>query len=308
MPRAADSGTRARAGKRRALPVRIDRATRRLFALAVTIALCCPAAGAADDEQTQRPTSGPDAPIDFGPRTSWFAVRGTDPGAVAHALGLAQLTPANWASGLAAATPRPNPAMAEPMVFFSPPVDGWVLVVSSGLPYPDHRAARTENDAENDRRFDHLFTALAVKFSEVQYFGSYRAVGFCAWARARRAGIERIFSYADGEVLANVGTRSLEERALKFPDIGGLALDAARDALLDLAARRDRREEQLLADGLDRTATDQALRDEGRAPLPGEDDVLELAGAWSVNPAALEARALAPGTGFTARLPPQMRQ
>jgi hypothetical protein len=283
---------------------------RAIRACTLALVLAGGAAAAMDGEPAPASARAPDAPSSFGYKTSWFAVRSRDPGAIARALGLSEMVATNWTSGLAVATARPGsvPAEAEAAVFISPPVDGWVFVVGSSLPYPDHKASRTESEAETDRRFDHLFTALAARFPEVQFFGSYRVVGFSAWARARQARIERIFSFADGEVLANMGVQSIEEQALKFPDLTGLSVEAARDALLAYGARRDRHEEQLLADGLDRRAADQALREEGRAPIPDEEDVLDLAGAWSVNPSLLEGRALAPGTGFTARLPPEMRQ
>jgi hypothetical protein len=286
--------------------VTTERIGAQLRALLLACVLGCPITAAA---QADAPSAdAPDRPQAFGPRTSWFTVRGRDPATVARALGLSGLTPASWASGLAAATARPGPAPAEATVFLSPPVDGWIFVVSSSLPYPDHRPARSDAEAEIDRRFDHVFTALAVRFPDVQFFGSYRVVGFSAWARARGARIERIFAYAGGEVLANVGEQTGEERALRFPDIGGMTIEAAREALNTRLAQRERREEQLLADGLDRAAVEQALRDEGRAPIPGEDDTLALAGAWSINPATLEARDLAPASGYTALLPPDLRQ
>jgi len=267
--------------------------------------LCC-APGAAADRADD--AGGADPPLAFGHGTSWFAVRSGEPAAVARALGLADTAPAGWAAGLAVATPRPGTGGAEAWVYLSPPVDGWVFVVGSSLPYPDHRPLRSGAEAQTDMRFDHLFTALAVKFADVQFFGSYRAVGFGAWARARGMRIERIFSYAEGEVLANVGAQSAEERALKFPDLGGLPVDAANETLLAYATQRANREEQLLADGLDRRTAELALRDGGRAAAPDEADVLDLASAWSVDPASLEGRAPVPGTGLIARLPPDLRQ
>jgi hypothetical protein len=291
-------------------PHRTNPAISRLILLVTPLLMLACGAPAAGMDTDPHPAGamGPDAPLSFGYKTNWFAVRSQDPAAVARALGLSELVVVNWANGLAAATVRPGATQAEPSVFISPPVDDWVFVVGSSLPYPDHKPTRTDDEAQTDRRFDHLFTALAVKFPEVQFFGSYRTVGFNAWARARHARIERIFSYADGEVLANVGDQSTEERALKFPDLSGMSIETARDALLAGAVRRDRREEQLLADGLDRKATDEALREDGRAPIPDEEDTLDLAGAWSVNPSLLEGRALPPGTGFSARLPMEMRQ
>jgi len=45
----------------------------------------------------------PDRPEDFGFKISWFAAKATDPAGVLDALQFKEATPANWASGLAAA-------------------------------------------------------------------------------------------------------------------------------------------------------------------------------------------------------------
>jgi hypothetical protein len=280
---------------------------RAAFLLLGALPLASPAATPAASDDPQAAASGADAPLSFGPRTSWFAVKSRDPQAVASALGLTALVARNWATGLAAATARAGSA-GEPSVFLASPIDGWILVVSSSLPYPDHRPRRSEAEARIDQRFDDAFTALAARFDEVQFFASNRVQGFSAWARARHARIERIFAYADGEVLANVGRQSIEEAALRFPDITGLGLDAARNALLAAAALRERDEEQRLADGPDRRPADAALHAHGSAPIPDEDEVFTLAGAWSVNPFILEGRGLPAGTGLGAVLPAELRQ
>jgi hypothetical protein len=76
----------------------------------------------------------PDGPAGFGFKISWFAVKATDPAAVVNAFEFKEATPANWASGLAAA--YGDGQSRECWAFASPPLSGWVLVVSSSLPYP----------------------------------------------------------------------------------------------------------------------------------------------------------------------------
>jgi hypothetical protein len=71
----------------------------------------------------------PDFPGEFGFKISWFAVKASDPVSVLEALAFGHPTPANWASGLAAAYGRSQDSEAS--VFVSPPISGWVL--GSGL-------------------------------------------------------------------------------------------------------------------------------------------------------------------------------
>lgn len=121
----------------------------------------------------------PDEPGPFGYKVSWFAVKATDPAAVLNALEIGQATPANWATGLAAACP--DAVGDERWVFVSPPVGSWVLVVGTFLPYPT-----TETHHDIGARFDLLFSRLMKRFDDVQFFGSHRVVGFVTWARAER--------------------------------------------------------------------------------------------------------------------------
>jgi hypothetical protein len=150
----------------------------------------------------------PDKPQPFGFKISWFAVKASDTASVLDALEFGEATPANWASGIAAAYSF-GASRSDPWVFASPPVKGWVLIVGFWLPYP----ASIEPQLEFGRKFDVLFFRLIKQFEDVQFFGSYRVVGFAAWARALKGKPVRTFAYADGEVFANVGEQTPEERS-----------------------------------------------------------------------------------------------
>src|SRR5579872_6833851 len=86
-----------------------------------------------DEEAMPSFDQTPDAPKPFGFKVSWFAVQATDPASVLDALEFGEATPANWASGIAAAY-WDGPSN-DRWVFVSPAVGGWVLVVGSYLPY-----------------------------------------------------------------------------------------------------------------------------------------------------------------------------
>jgi len=127
----------------------------------------------------------PDKPQSFGYKVSWFAVKAAGPGPVLDSLQCGEGTPANWASGLAVAAEGGS----EAWVFVSPPVSGWVLIVGRWLPHP----AVIGSERQIGRKFDILFSRLMQRFDEVQFFGSYRVVGFVAWARALMGKPMRIF-------------------------------------------------------------------------------------------------------------------
>ena len=95
----------------------------------------------------------------------------------------------------------------------APPVSGWVLVVSSSLPYHT-----IETHYDIGKRFDVLFSRLMQRFDDVQFFGSHRGVGFVTWARALNGKPMRIFAFGEADVVANVGEQTPEETKLTFLD------------------------------------------------------------------------------------------
>lgn len=248
----------------------------------------------------------PDSPEGFGYKTSWFAVRTGEPKRVAQTLGLTDLVRANWASGIAAAYSSNKKPDGEEYVFISPPAEGWVLVVGWAMPYPDRRLQG--RNADIDSRFNAMFGALVKRFDEVQFFGSHRVVGFEAWARARGGRTERIFCYADGEVYENLGPQSLVEKQLKFPNLSGLTPEAATSAIFSIARKSDAEEQHLTASGLSLNEAKRKISERQRDPIPAEDDVMAIAGHWSIDPTRIEALKLRPGVGYVAVLPSRMKQ
>ena len=233
----------------------IDRLARHLTRrAALLLGAALPAIAAATPAQPDAAAT-PDTAQDFGYKILWFAVRAPDPQTVAAALQATATKPANWATGLAAAYAalKSKPATA----FISPAVDGWVFIASTALPYP---AIEGESAKTTGRKFEQLVQRLTSNFAEVQFFGSYRVINFVAWARYVAGQPTRVFAMAD-EVLVNIGTQTAEEARLGFTDISGLNAQAASARLFSEGGR-----------------------------LPDEDDVLQLATAWSLDPSRLSER------------------
>ena len=183
----------------------------------------------------------PDRPEDFGFKISWFAAKATDPAGVLDALQFKEATPANWASGLAAAY-WDGPSR-EFWAFVSPPVSGWVLVASSSLPYPTN-----ETHHDIGRRFDVLFSRLMQRFDDVQFFGSHRVADFVSWAHALDGKPVRVFGFAD-EVMANFGEQTPEEAKLGFVNLSGLSPSDALDEIFRIAGNRTQSRRRLSQPG-----------------------------------------------------------
>ena len=178
--------------------------------------------------------SAPDAPVPFGRRDSWLAVRCEDPERVLAALAPGSRTAANWAAGGAACKGE------DDRYFVSPCLDGFVLVKGDLPPG--------------------CLKALAPHFPEVQEFFCYQAAGCCHWAKYADGQCVREYQCIDGDVQLDRGDWTPEELALGF-------------------ARFPRRGQAEVQD------------------LPGEEDVLDLAAAWGVDP-RFEKKTYPPATGW----------
>ena len=125
----------------------------------------------------------------------WLVIKSRSLLAVQSALGLHNVKPCRWAEGLA----------AEARLFISPPVDGWVLAVGSGIPDP------TE-DADACFRF---VTEISRKLGQVQLFKASRLLNHHAWVQARSGKIVRAYAWA-GRTVWQQGLRTAAEKELKL--------------------------------------------------------------------------------------------
>jgi hypothetical protein len=239
----------------------------------------------------------PDKPQGFGFKVLWFALKAFGPAAVVDAIGLGEATPANWESGLAAVYASERD---DAWVFVSPPISGWVLVVSCHLPYPT-----TQSHDEAGKKFDALFSRLMKLFDDVQFYGSHRVVDFVTWARAVNGKPVRIFAWtgSEGVVLENIGERTLEEAKLGLANLTGLSPAEAGDEIFRLAEEYSAQEDALVAAGLSRREALRSVRQNSGQSFPGETDVVELAGLWSIDPSRLSEQDHPLSLGLAARLP-----
>ena len=217
------------------------------------------AEGPADKIPLGRPVEidpTPDTPVPFGYKMSWLAVRASTSESVAEVAGIPDLQPANWHTGILAAY--------NGSTFLSPPIAGWVLVVSYHLPDPGERR----------EEWNRLLLPLAAQFRQVCYFGTHRVVSYTAWARFVDGRLVRALAYLGerGEIFVNEGAPSDEELSLnhQFSSLPVGPLDS-EDPEADFP------------------------------PTPEEDDVLDMAAAWTVSPRDLPDLALAPSRGWVSR-------
>lgn len=108
-------------------------------------------------------------------------VRSNDAAAVARALGLRTVLPANWAAGLAAARSQG--------VFVTPPVDGWVYAVGADLAC---------DGADVGAVLAPLLERLGAAFGGAAWFRCDGAAERHGWALATSDGLLRGYAY-DGE-------------------------------------------------------------------------------------------------------------
>jgi len=145
------------------------------------------------------PPTKPDAPISFGFKCAWYALRTNDLDAVVSALGIAAPVISSWANGIEAAYTG--------KVFVTPPLGEWILAVGTSLFHQDHSAEKSVAP---------ILKRLSRTFGEAQYFATHRVVEAHCWALARNGTIARAFEYVGdhGEITWNTGNPTEAEHLL----------------------------------------------------------------------------------------------
>lgn len=204
-----------------------------------------------------------DAPRAFGTDMAWLAIRSEDASAVAAALGLTRIRPANWTSGLGAIY---DPEISGGIVFMTPPVKGWTLIAGESLPIP--------SGAGFVDKMTPLLQRLATEFQSVQYFASFPIIDFFAWVRLDKKRARRAFAVGEDGIIWDTGPATADERRL------GLSL-------VEIRGIRERHGD---------VGGELQLH-------PTEAHVFAIAGGWSLNPMAIEQLAAPTGSGWVADAP-----
>ena len=205
----------------------------------------------------------PDEPRPFGYKMAWLAVRTEDTSALAEFLGLKNGGAANWNSGIGTVY---DDALGASYIYITPPVDGWSFVVGLSLPHPVGPAFVD--------KITPLMQSLGQRFPDVQYFFTYPLIDFFAWARVKDGKLARAFAVNDEGVVWNKGRITPEERAL------GLRL-------FELRGVQERQGD---------TGGELVL-------YPTEDQVLQIARCWSLDPTQVESLETVDGCGVLATSP-----
>ncbi len=152
--------------------------------------------------------------------------------------------------------------------FVSPSVDGWVFVVGYNLPGLDV--------PEKSTNWTKLMTHMAQQFEEVQFFGTHRVVEYHAWARFVVGKEQRAYAYAgeSGETLADRGEKTAGEIELGHNFFDERSPEAESDEYWE---RED-------------------------LSYPNEEDVMLVAGKWSINPQLLDQINAPEGVGWIGAL------
>lgn len=205
----------------------------------------------------------PDRPRPFGYRMSWIGVRSGDSDAVMRRLGLSDPVAANWNSGIGTIY---DDTLSDAYVFVTPPVKGWTFVCGVSLPHPVSAAFAD--------KLTPLLTDLSKEFGQVQYFAAFPIIDFFGWIRLHHGRLIRGFVIGDQGVIWDKGRLTAEEKALglKFYDLRGI---------------RGRK------------------GDAGGAIIlyPTEQQVLQLAGSWSLNPLVIDRVTTESKLGWLAKAP-----
>jgi hypothetical protein len=145
-----------------------------------------------------------EAMVGFGYKQAWLAVRDGDPARTVSALGLRDLGPVSWRSGVDLAY------LTDDRLVLTPPLPGayghrWLLVVGRWL-------LRTGTSVD-------VADLSAVLGTEVQMFATHRVVELHHWERAVDGALVRAFEYVgeSGKVTRWEGVPDETERSFGLP-------------------------------------------------------------------------------------------
>ena len=132
----------------------------------------------------------------------------------------------------------------EGEIFVTPKLDQWILIHGMSLPTPDSKCGNQECVA--------LLNYLSGKFGEAYIFGNHRVSSVAFWSKSINGELERLYVVADGTG-ETIGKPSKLEQKWNLID---------------------------LTPGVETPSEE----DWDKYLYPGEDEVIEMAKYWSINP------------------------
>lgn len=126
-------------------------------------------------------TRVPSAPIGFGYKISYLAIKTTDIQKVKNFIYKRHYAfPTNWEKGITAAY--------EGKTFITPPVKGWTLIINPKKQFSDISDVLCQEQLKR----------VSDEFGEAQFYGNHRVSGYTMWSKAVHGNLIRAYSYADG--------------------------------------------------------------------------------------------------------------
>jgi hypothetical protein len=209
-------------------------------------------------------------PKSFGYKCAWIAAKTDFSLAVATAVGRRNVRRSSWEEGIEAAYRfEPNVILSR-HAFLTPPVDGWVLCVSTEF-------FRLEGEQQLVSFLCELSRQLQTV---VQCFQTHRVVEAHTWGFATNGNLVRLYGYVGerGETPFDIGEQTAAEVSLGFKFFDDRSPEASNPTI-DYWARED-------------------------LTFPDEGNVMQLAGEWSIDPTTLDERDL--GVGWVGGVGPTM--
>ena len=150
----------------------------------------------------------------------------------------------------------------EGEIFVTPKLGKWILLHGMGLPTPDYELGRT--------KCVELLNHISKKYGKAYLFGNHRVSSVAFWSKSSNGELERLYVVADGtgETFGNPSKLEKEWN------------------LIDLSKEADTPNEE----------------DWDKLLYPGEDEVIEMAKYWSINPLKISQYQNVEGKGIIGRM------
>lgn len=150
----------------------------------------------------------------------------------------------------------------EGEIFITPKLDNWILIHGFGLPTPDSKFGNQECVK--------LLNTLSNKFGEAYIFGNHRVSSVAFWCKSINGKLERLYVVADGTG-ETIGNPSKLEKEWNLVDLTPGVIPPNEE-------------------------------DWDKYLYPGEDEVIEMAKYWSINPLEISKLENVEGQGIIGRM------